>query len=279
MPPYSDNLYSADDSDVESFSDELSPSDGYFGGRQHPQEMMIPDPSLQQDASTAEAKAQEAREEAEANLSRQNGENSTSELPGSSGFNHQRSGPSPTANESPSRPYQLSSPPSHSPISPVSSHRRYDSLYTTSSALLVHGAPPPAYSEAITPTGPTAPAAQSTTNYNTISNNNLEAGTNPSHEPESMGGPPEVNETTPLWRRRTKKLSRSRKCIKILLFVALVLASFITAIVTVVKFAKHVSSHFIIREALCGFSPHWKKPCFFLFLCIGTCPFERSSMK
>ena len=64
--PYTDNLYSADDSDVESFSNELSPTDGYFSNSRPSSGCDGPDPSLETGPSTAELKAQEVREEATA---------------------------------------------------------------------------------------------------------------------------------------------------------------------------------------------------------------------
>ena len=58
--PSSTGLY--DNSDNNSLSDELSPTDGYFNGRDHPQDVLIPDPSQ---ASSESDKAREAREDAE----------------------------------------------------------------------------------------------------------------------------------------------------------------------------------------------------------------------
>ena len=50
-----------EDSDTESLSNELSPTDGYFNGRRnHPTDILVPDPSRETD------KAAEAQEEAEA---------------------------------------------------------------------------------------------------------------------------------------------------------------------------------------------------------------------
>src|SRR4051812_5721699 len=65
--PYSDNLYSAnDESDAESFSDELSPADGYFNRRDMPTNELVPDPS-QEDSKTAEDKVLIPRREARQN--------------------------------------------------------------------------------------------------------------------------------------------------------------------------------------------------------------------
>ena len=58
--PSNTGLYG--DSDSDSISDELSPTDGYFNGRDHPQDVLIPDPSQ---ASSESDKAREAREDAE----------------------------------------------------------------------------------------------------------------------------------------------------------------------------------------------------------------------
>ena len=55
--PYADNLYSADESDAESFSNELSPTDGYFSNREQSRNVVVLDPSLEGQASTAGSKA------------------------------------------------------------------------------------------------------------------------------------------------------------------------------------------------------------------------------
>ncbi|KAH8661616.1 hypothetical protein BGZ60DRAFT_380915 [Tricladium varicosporioides] len=47
--PLSDNLYSAEDSDAESFSDELSPSDGYFNSGDASPRGMVQDPTFDDD--------------------------------------------------------------------------------------------------------------------------------------------------------------------------------------------------------------------------------------
>ena len=61
--PSNTGLYG--DSDDESLSEELSPTDGYFNGRNHPQDVLIPDPSQALSDSNSD-KAQEARQEGEA---------------------------------------------------------------------------------------------------------------------------------------------------------------------------------------------------------------------
>ncbi|KAI9838010.1 MAG: hypothetical protein M1819_006164 [Sarea resinae] len=57
----SSNLYDAG-SDADSFSEELSPTDGYFGQRSHPQDMLIRNPEA---PTNSESKAHGAREESE----------------------------------------------------------------------------------------------------------------------------------------------------------------------------------------------------------------------
>lgn len=231
--PYADNLYSAEDSDAESFSDELSPTDGYFTNREHPQDMMVPDPSLEvaTGVDSAASKEQEARAEAEANPENR-ATGASVELPI----------PSPSQMyTSPTSPYTPSSPTSYTPVSPTASYRRHEPLATETSSLLHTRAPPPAYSPA-SPSSPSEP----TRNYSTISNRELEAGTLPIREPESMGDPEGVTERTPLWRKKVRQISPWRRFITNCLLAALILAIASGFIVAAVKSGESVSSCFVI---------------------------------
>jgi hypothetical protein len=230
--PYADNLYSADDSDVESFSNELSPTDGYFSNRNHPQDVMVPDPSIETGPNTADAKAREAREEAAASSENQAASRrASSELPASSPL---RVAAPTSSNHSPS------SPTAYTPRSPTSSHSRQDDLYSETSPLLHSTAPPPAYS-----TATSQPELQHfNTNYSTISARQLESGT---RGPESMGGPHDFNERSPLWVKQVKRLPRWRLFRNILL-VTLVLGLAVGFIIAAVRSGESVSSYFCIAS-------------------------------
>jgi hypothetical protein len=231
--PYADNLYSADDSDVESFSNELSPTDGYFANRDHPQDVLVPDPSLETGPNTAESKAREAREVAAASSENHTASRSASpEVPASS-LLHVAAPASFTI-------YSPSSTTAYTPRSPTSSHRREDDLYSETSPLLHTTAPPPAYSAATS-----QPALQHfNRNYTTISAHQLESGL---REPESMGGPHDFNERSPLWMKQVKKLPRWR-IFRSVLLVTLVLGLAIGFIVAAVKSGEPVSSYFCIAS-------------------------------
>jgi hypothetical protein len=230
--PYADNLYSTGDSDVESFSNELSPSDGYFSNRDHPQDVMVPDPSLETGPNTADVKAREVREEAAAsseNLAASRP--ASSELPASSPLRVA----APTSSN-----YSLSSPTAYIPRSPTSPHRHQDDLYSETLPLLHSTPPPPAYSAATS-----QPELQHFhTNYSTISARQLESGT---REPESMGDPHDFNERSPLWVKQVKRLHRWRLFRNILL-VALVLGLAVGFIIAAVKSGESVSSYFCIAS-------------------------------
>ncbi|RFU27895.1 hypothetical protein B7463_g8440, partial [Scytalidium lignicola] len=222
MDPRSDNLYSADDeSDAESFSEELSPSDGYFERRQLPNETIIfpPQPS---DEPKSKLKANEAWQEALDNtkylptdsrlLARPLASSSTTYSPSSSG--------QPSISASMGHPAQISPSPQ-----PRGSHR------TSSNIFYLNSDPPPAYtpptatnSPVDLPT-PTQGSDSQTLNSNPPSPRHIEEGLPPHREPESMGAPEEQSdERTPLWNdtvpsNRIK--NRTRVIIQRLLFLAL----------------------------------------------------------
>jgi hypothetical protein len=184
--PHSDNLYSASESSAESFSDELSPTDGYFTSRTHPQDVMVLDPTT----GTSNAKAQEARAETQAS-SESHFSNSqvrpvspTSSLPLFTGTH-------------PST-YTPTSPATYTPRTLASSFPRQEDLSLETSPFLHQSAPPPTYSAATSQSGD-----QHINMNRTVSAQQLEEG---NREPESMGQPNEYDERTPLWTRKTGRL-------------------------------------------------------------------------
>jgi hypothetical protein len=212
--PYSDNLYSAidDESDHESFSNELSPTDGFFNRSRMSPNHMVPDPSLDRKDREQEDKVLIPRNETR-NESGSASRSTTSPTLGqlfpsqnyASSQSNNRPAPPPTSSNTPSSP---------------SSYRRTDNNVFSEPNHQMQG-PPPAY----TPSSPTA-SSHSTHNrsYSTFEPHRLEQGL--ASEPQSMSRPPadDPDETTPLSENRIKKPSRRRLFIKKLLFVALVIA-------------------------------------------------------
>lgn len=235
--PYSDNLYSADvESDAESFSDELSPTDGYFNRRDIPREILVPDPS--QSSNSSDDKDELARQEA-----RQNSEVASRTTGSPTLSNMYPSLPDASAATSVRTP---SSPVSNTPSSPVSS-RRTDDLYSESTPLM--HAPPPAYSAS--PTLPLAPVFPDPRNYSTFAPHQLEQGLPSRQEPESMGGPVDIpNERTPLSIShsegsslppfKTRRSSPCRTLIRKLLFLALVVTVVVLLLTTMLHSKSNV---------------------------------------
>ena len=208
MPPYpSDNLYSGDDdavaSDTESFSDELSPTDGYF----HRPEMsgdtrqLVPDPTI--DYGRPEDKTLIEPPGAQ---------------PGASRL-HPSSPPrdSPIAHSHHVLPSTSPGLATHVPASPASTRWRHSS-FSEQEPLMYQ--PPPAYSEAPPPSH--CPSQGIAPSYNTFPQ--AQGSTFPVREPQSMGGPVDEppSEDSPLIARRKKLLPR-RKKIRALLFAGVVL--------------------------------------------------------
>jgi hypothetical protein len=237
--PYSDNLYSAptDNSDAESFSDELSPTDGYFR-REVPSGAMVPDPSqASRDNKSVEDKVliPTYRPGASTNSGEASGTTNSPTLaqlhPHTS--HHYAS---PTTNTA-SNPAPIRSPPSSSasntPSSPRSS-RRTDPLHPSLAPVM--GVPPPAYSPS--PISPQAPQGRS---YNTFDRQQPQQEHQQqqgehledhrlSRDPESMGRPygagssnEDPHESTPLY-ARVERNPRRRVIFQKILFVALVFA-------------------------------------------------------
>jgi hypothetical protein len=218
--PYADNLYSADDSDTESFSDELSPTDGYFMRRDHPQEVMVQDPSLEASQSTSQWKADEANSAS----SHSHGATS-SQLPSSS--------PLPILT-----PLTSMSPTANTMRSPTPPRSQPENLYSETSSLLYHTVPPPAYSMTVCQAR-IQPSVQNldVLNYSTIPAHQLE------HQPESMSQPVAFNERFPLWLKKFRKVPRRQQC-RNLLLTALVLSLAVGFLTAAVKSIENVSSYF-----------------------------------
>jgi hypothetical protein len=185
--PFSDNLYSAGDSDHESFSEELSPSDGYFNRGNVPSNI-VQDPSISKD-DKAEDKTLIPPPSVQSRTGGSSRTSLHSVLPRSLPSHNYASHRSDNASNAPS---------SHSPTSPVSS-RRTDGRPSERSALI--DGPPPAYTPSpdilVSPQSPQDPEERS---YSTFPEHHLERGYLPRREPESMGGPieEEPDERTPL---------------------------------------------------------------------------------
>jgi hypothetical protein len=249
MPfPHSDNLYSAEESDNESFSEELSPADGYFGRGQVSANAMVPDPSI-------EDSKPEAKTLIPPHLLESMGRGSR--IP-----NHSSSLPSHSYASAQSASTSVPSHPSYIPTSPVSS-RRLDDLFPRRPASM--NGPPPAYSpspepaffssqESSQPSQP-SPRSQSSqpsppsqasqlipTAYNTFPERHLQRGYLPRREePESMGNPEELpNESTPL-SCESRRSSPCRDILRKLLLIALVLTVTTTLLATIFGGFKSVS--------------------------------------
>lgn len=212
--PRSDNLYSANDSDNESFTEELSPSDGYFNRRDVPMNV-VHDPSMRKE-DKAEDKTLIPPSSVQ---SRTRGSSRTSLhsiLPRSLLSHNYASHHNDNASRSPS---------SYTPTSPIS--RRRDEMFSEHPTL-IHG-PPPAYSS--TPEISQSPRETEGRSYSTFPEQHLERGYLPGREPESMGAPVEQipDETTPLSREpKPERASFCRKITKKILLVALFVVVLIT---------------------------------------------------
>ena len=248
--PSSDNLYSLDDDSDggESFSNELSPTDGFFHRSEIPANTIVEDPSID---SKAEAKVLIPAPHSQSSTGRTSGLSS-------------RSGPSQSI---PPHPYasiragNTSSSPvtSYNPVSPTSPQQREGSV-TEHTPLLRD--PPPAYSaspeermspiQVSTETQPESqpqPQPQTHSVYNTFPEHHLERGFRPQREPESMGPPVErPDESTPLTSDNFEGNRPSRRpgyiyrgnLIKNLLLAALLLSVMISILTAMLSGTKSV---------------------------------------
>lgn len=229
--PFSDNLYSAEDSDHESFSEELSPSDGYFNRGNVPSNI-VQDPSISKD-DKAEDKTLIPPPSVQ---SRTGGSSRTSlhsvlprSLPTHNYASHRSDNASNTASP-------------HSPTSPISS-RRTGAMRSERSALI--DGPPPAYTPSPeVPTSPQSPREPEERSYSTFPEHHLERGYLPRREPESMGGPieEEPDERTPLSNEpyrepysepKPERASLCRSITKRMLLVALFIAVVISLVAAI----------------------------------------------
>ncbi|KAH9214952.1 hypothetical protein DL95DRAFT_364973 [Leptodontidium sp. 2 PMI_412] len=199
----SDNLYSAnededdDQQDRQSFSDELSPSDGYFNrGSGMPSNTMVSDPSIDR-----KERVEDKTLIPTPNVQQRAGGSSRTPA-------HPLLSRSPPSQSYASQHTSSQSPPSstiYTPTSPVSP-RRNEEMFSENSALL--NGPPPAYTPS--PVSPTATNDPVDRSYSTFPDHRLEAAIPPTREPESMGVPPfEPSERTPL--ASVPKLTPTRK--------------------------------------------------------------------
>jgi hypothetical protein len=248
----SDNLYSAEESDGESFSEELSPTDGYFNrgepGDRRPN-VMVPDPSM--DDKKVEDKTLIPTPHPQAST----GGTSRSSLYPMLQTPSSRPYASPPSSENNSSP-----PTAYTPTSRMSS-RRHNSFSEHTPLMNI---PPPAYSESPVPSSPgnasqnqiphSPTHTRNNSTYSTFPEHHLERGFQPPREPESMGGPPDADERTPLSRDKPSP-SRRRLIIKKLIFVALVFA-IIGSLVTAILYSKMpVSITDYFRSFQCRITP------------------------
>ncbi|KAE9369413.1 hypothetical protein N431DRAFT_427567 [Stipitochalara longipes BDJ] len=259
---HSDNLYSAEESDHESFSDELSPADGYFNRGVMSANAMVPDPSLE-DSKEPEAKTLIPPHLLESMRRGSRLSNPSSSLPSRS-----YASPHSATNSFPSGS-------SYTATSPVAS-RRLDDLFPRRPASI--NGPPPAYTPSPEPifsptqervqriqpsqpshprpsSQPSQPSSQSPPSppdqpspitYSTFPEQHLERGYLPRREePESMGSPEEIpSESTPLsTTSRSRRQSPCRNIIRKLLLVALVFTITTTLLTTIFGGRKSDSSH------------------------------------
>lgn len=217
--PFSDNPYSADDSDVDSFSDELSPTDGYFnpnrGAAGIRPGMMVQDPSIGLDDKKPEAKVLIPTPHAQAPM-RQGERASNHPAMAQSSSSASYASPPPSEN-SPASPENRHT---HNPLSRLSP-QHHDHVFAEQMPLM--SGPPPAY----TPSPDTPHAAvelsASERSYRTFAENHLERGLLEPHQPESMGGhvEDEADERAPLSNNTLTKIPRWRRVNKRVLLLAL----------------------------------------------------------
>jgi len=248
--PRSDDLYSAD-SDTESFTNELSPTDGYFA-RGMPADVLVPDPTPDLDRKTTEDKVlipgpgAELRRAAPSNASASTRNphpaSSLAQLyPSQATYASQRPSddtplPTPIAmynNNAPISPLRNTtpfSPRSNTPSSPRSSRQSVNTHSSEHTPLM--GAPPPAYSAS--PIDNSRQPLPHSRSYHTFEQ------INPTHYaetqiPESMGRPEySREERIPLYKSIPREQSICRLCgtisreiIQKLLFSALVIVVFV----------------------------------------------------
>ena len=241
--PYSDNLYSADTDDEgandnESFSNELSPTDGFFNPSPMSPHHMVPDPSLDRKHAPEEDKVLIPRNET------RNESGSASRSTASPAL--EQLFPSQNRASSQSDNHPAPPPPSSNTPSSPSSYRRSNNNNNNNNIFTAPNhsmqGPPPAY----TPSSPTTSSHSTNNNrsYSTFEPHRTEQGVAP--EPQSMGRPAgDPEENTPLIYTLIRKPSRRRLCIKHGLFIALVIAVAIGIMTTLFHWGQYVCTRFI----------------------------------
>ncbi|KAI1381408.1 hypothetical protein F4677DRAFT_402922 [Hypoxylon crocopeplum] len=243
--PYSDNMYSFggdSESDGENYADHLSPTDGYFASSSlsshvvpHVPNILVPDPTLQQQTLEADgkSKAQEAEEERVPSNSRRTEDYYHNHYPpiGSGSTREPSQLQQRAASSTTPRQPQYNSALAHT-YSPSSSSstpfRTYPARGRTPS---LYSEAPPAYSPS--PTTPLSPPNQSTQprSYNTFNSNmglsdTIENERLLGGDPESIGQPSdeEVGSTPQSqWGRRVRRRLPTWLSLKMLLFGLIIL--------------------------------------------------------
>ena len=275
--PRSDNLYSAD-SDTESFTNELSPTDGYFT-RGMPADVLVPDPTPDLDRKTTEDKVlipgpgrglgRAAPSNASASARNTRSAGSLAQLYPSHATHASPRPADDTPLPTPTTMYDTSAPisplRSTTPFSPrlntPSSPRSPRQSITTHSSehTPLMGAPPPAYSAS--PIDNTRQPLQHNRSYHTFEQN-LPEQHSQTQRPESMGRPGYAHEERiPLYKAPPGKRSFcgvcgivSREIIRKLLFAALVIVVFVTILLSTLniklsvracaaRICKHIHMH------------------------------------
>ncbi len=230
--PLPGNLYSTNDSDRESFSDELSPSDGYFGRGEMPRRTVV-DPSVEDSKPEPKVLMPTPNEQPGGGSGSRTSLNS---IPPPPSARHNYASPQSSTNA-------LTSSTSSTANAPVSlvSPRRVDML--SERTPLING-PPPAYSLNPEPlmshsdpdNGP---------RYSRLPEHYLESGYHLNRDPPSMGrAVEESSETTPLsgqpGRSRPIEKSALRKALRRTFHIALVIAVIIAISMTLIRHFKAV---------------------------------------
>lgn len=239
--PSSDNLYSGNDDefDAESFSDDLSPSNGYFRGQMASPRALVPDPSLE---CPPEAKTLIAGRNTEALIAMNSRANLSPVAP-----HHDPSMPDAAPPQRSTTSSSSSDPTIYTPQSPSFSRPQSNILshHSPSASHSFYG-PPPAYSPS--PTSPTSPpeGLPSGRSYGTFSTSLLDQGLPTVSEPQSMGGPAEgPGERTPLSSHPIRIDSSRRRIIGKILLVALFMSIIMAFLTMFARERSHVSTKFL----------------------------------
>ncbi len=220
--PFSDNLnYPNDDLDAESFSDELSPSNGYFNDGGLSAANLIQDPSVD-DKLEPKTLISPPQHSSTGGTSRSSLHSS---LPLSSSVSHNYAAPQSSSSNTPIGPSSLYGPP------PPRTSRRPQNILSEHTPLMLNG-PPPAYSPS--PISPALPEDANGRRYSIFPEQHLERGLPPQSQPQSMGRPqdiategaPLIGDTNPAQNSPYRKILRNtRRYLKNILLFLLLLAT------------------------------------------------------